>query len=129
MFPFNFYLTKLIPNGINKVMQPEARLQKKIVDFLNSLPKTKAEKNHGSAYGKPKLDISGACFGRMFQMEVKTSTGKPTKRQLQLIQDWLAVDVVAGIVRSKDDAYKLIRPLFGGIDEILSDSDRNNNEP
>lgn len=104
-------------------MQPEAKLQKKIVDYLNTLPLTKAEKNHGSAYGKPKLDITGSCFGKMFQLEVKTSTGQPTKRQLQVIKDWQGVGVIAGIVRSKTDAYNLIKPLFGGVNEILSDSD------
>lgn len=92
-------------------MQPEARIVKKILDQLNALPQCKAEKNHGTQFGKPKLDISGAINGKAFHIEVKVPGNKPTKRQWGVIRDWREVGVVAGWVTSPEEALEIIKPL------------------
>jgi hypothetical protein len=90
-------------------MQPEARLVKKLVDKLNELPNCYAEKNHGSPFGKPKLDITGALNGRMFQIEVKTPGNKPTQRQLSVIRKWQSVGVPAGCATCWEEVEDIIK--------------------
>lgn len=92
-------------------MQPEARIVNKILEKLNSLPMCKAEKNHGTQFGKPKLDISGAINGRAFHIEVKVPGNKPTARQARVIKDWQAVGVTAGWATSVDEAMNIISKL------------------
>jgi hypothetical protein len=46
--------------------------------------------------------------GRFLAFEVKTAKGKPTKEQLNFIEQVRAANGVAGIVRSVEDALRLI---------------------
>ncbi len=93
--------------------QPEARIVNKILSELNAIPKCKAEKNHGTQFGKPKLDISGALNGMAFHIEVKVPGNKPTARQWQVIKDWQKVGVRAGWATNVDEALGIIEPLRG----------------
>ena len=56
-------------------------------------------------------DLSGARAGdaRAFVMEVKSATGRPTKEQLQYIAAMQKRGLIAGVVRSVDDALKLLK--------------------
>lgn len=91
--------------------QPESRLVNKILEKLNDLPNCKAEKNHGTQFGKPKLDISGALNGKAFHVEVKMPGNKPTARQARVIKDWQAVGVPAGWATSVEEAMHIIKDL------------------
>jgi hypothetical protein len=46
--------------------------------------------------------------GRFLAFEVKTKTGKPTKEQLNFIEQVRAANGIAGIVRSTQDALDLL---------------------
>lgn len=46
--------------------------------------------------------------GRFFAIEVKTPTGKPTKQQLNFIEQVKSKGGLAGIARSPDDALRII---------------------
>jgi hypothetical protein len=55
-------------------------------------------------------DIIGiAPCGRFLAIEIKTSTGRPTKEQLRFIEAVNNAGGKAGIARSVEDALKLIR--------------------
>jgi hypothetical protein len=55
-------------------------------------------------------DIIGiAPCGRFLAIEIKTSTGRPTKEQLRFIEAVNNAGGIAGIARSVEDALKLIR--------------------
>ena len=54
-------------------------------------------------------DIIGiAPCGRFLAIEIKTSTGRPTKEQLRFIEAVNNAGGIAGIARSVEDALKLI---------------------
>jgi hypothetical protein len=96
-------------------MQPEARLVKKIIDTLNRLPECYAEKNHGTTYGHQKLDVTGACQGVMFQIEVKTPGNKPTPRQISTMKKWFKKSgCVVGWAVSPEEAVNIINPIVTG---------------
>ena len=76
--------------------QPEARIVKKIMDYLEALPGCSAEKRHGSVYGKNgQPDISGCIrlsvyrkrynrswkfeFGQRLEIEVKVPNANAPK--------------------------------------------------
>jgi len=55
-------------------------------------------------------DIIGiAPCGRFLAIEIKTSTGRPTKEQLRFIEAVNNAGGISGIARSVEDALKLIR--------------------
>lgn len=91
--------------------QPESRIVNKILEKLNSLPMCKAEKNHGTQFGKPKLDISGAIMGKAFHIEVKVPGRKPTERQQGIIRDWQRKGTAAGWATNVDEALQIIEHL------------------
>ena len=91
----------------------ERALTKQIMDHIKQLrqqgERIKAKKLHGSQYqtaGDP--DILIVCDGLAIFLEVKKPGGKPTRLQLQRIEEWKAAGAVAGVVRSLDDAKQLI---------------------
>ena len=53
-------------------MASEASIQSDILDYLNSLPKSKAENVSGNAQQSGRADINACVKGLMFKIEVKT---------------------------------------------------------
>ena len=53
-------------------------------------------------------DILFVRNGMAYFLEVKTATGKASPKQLAFIEDIQRVGATAGIVRSVDEAYKLV---------------------
>jgi len=90
---------------------PEAKIVNKIIKKVNELPMCKVEKNHGSQWGKPKLDLTGSVNGLMFQLEVKAPGKKPTPRQWGVIKEWQAVGVHAGWTDSVEDGLRFVEIL------------------
>jgi len=91
---------------------PEAKIVNKIIKKVNELPMCKVEKNHGSQWGKPKLDLTGSVHGMMFQLEVKVPGKKPTPRQMSTIRSWQAVGVHAGWTDSVEDGLNFVKLLL-----------------
>ena len=92
--------------------QPEARLQRKIVEALNLLPNCYVEKIHGSQFGKQKLDLMGAKEGKMFLLEVKTPGNTPTKKQLATMRLW---QEKAGVYTEWVDSVEKAVSLISGL--------------
>lgn len=53
-------------------------------------------------------DIIGIYKGRFLAMEVKSTMGQPTQKQLNFINAVIKAGGIAGIVRSKEDVKKLL---------------------
>lgn len=72
-----------------KTNQRESILVHKILKYLNSRPKCKAVKNHGSVYtekGRPDIDVSDN--GQHGVIEVKIAPEKPTIIQWKRLNEW-----------------------------------------
>ncbi len=63
---------------------------------------------YGLAVGSADIIGIHKATGRFLAFEVKTSTGRPTKEQLNFIEQVRAANGVAGIVRSTQDALDLL---------------------
>lgn len=63
---------------------------------------TGLQKGHSDLTGFRKVD------GRIFFIEVKSATGKPSKEQLHFIKTMKSNGAIAGIARSAEEAIKLI---------------------
>jgi len=84
---------------VGKVIHKDAR----IVTLANAQLIT-----FGLAVGSADIIGIHKATGRFLAFEVKTSTGRPTKEQLNFIEQVRAANGVAGIVRSTQDALDLL---------------------
>ena len=81
-----------------------------ILNYLNSLPNTKAINTHGSVFferGTP--DILGAINGRMLVLEAKRST-KERARKIQewRLAEWRQAGAIIGVVSSVEEVKKIL---------------------
>lgn len=90
--------------------QPEAAIVNAILKALNDLPATYARKTHGNRYSVAWPDIVGTHHGQAIALEVKTPTGKVTKRQTHELAKWRRGGALCGVVRSVEDALAVIAP-------------------
>lgn len=93
----------------------EAALTKAILRQYDKLPYVVAQKVHGSAYGKPTLDIVGSCNGRLFWLEVKQPGGKPTPRQFHTMHKWRERGAIATWTTTIEGAMSLVSSTFCAI--------------
>lgn len=95
-----------------KVIQ-ETAITKKIIEYLNSLPKCKAIKRHLGGYGSNgEPDICGCLDSIHLEIEVKRPGNKPTPLQQERIKEWLEAGAISGVVYSVDDTKKLIEDYY-----------------
>lgn len=89
-----------------------------VLDYLNSLPESKAINIHGSVFserGTP--DIIGCVKGRMVAFECKRDTTEDLERiQKWRLSEWIAAGAVVGGVSSVDHVI-LILQLMGIIND------------
>lgn len=64
---------------------PEARVKRKVSDFLKSVSGLYYFMPVPSGYGESSLDYLGCYNGKFFAIETKKPGGKPTSRQEQII--------------------------------------------
>lgn len=91
-------------------MAAEANLVRRILRELNSWPRTRAVKLHGSAYtraGAP--DILGCTYGRLFVIEVKSKGKIPTKIQRYELRKWAEAGATVGWADTFDGAIAIAR--------------------
>lgn len=92
--------------------QPETKLQRKIVKALNDLPGCKFQKVHGTPFGSPTVDLTGAVCGRRAEIEVKMPGKEPTKRQYKTLSDWESVGCITGWATSVEEAINIVTPYL-----------------
>lgn len=82
-----------------------------MLQYLNSLPRSKAINVHGGVYterGTP--DVIGCVDGRTVAFECKRDAGEaPTRIQQWRLAEWLASGAVVGSVSSVDDVELILR--------------------
>ena len=86
----------------------ESDLSAVIVEKFNQIHNVKCQKIHGTAYGKPTLDILGSRNGLLFWLEVKQAGKKPTKRQFKTMKDWIEEGAIATWTDSVEGAMKFL---------------------
>ena len=82
-------------DSVVKKYNNESGLSEAIVKAFNKISGVKCQKVHGSAYGKPTLDILGSRNGQLFWLEVKQVGKKPTARQLNTMKEWIDCGAIA----------------------------------
>jgi hypothetical protein len=96
--------------SMRKYMKPplEKTITNRILKFLNALPMCRAKKFWSSQFAQ-EVDIYGCYRGRAFFFEVKRDRShKPTQTQQIMIDEWLSVGAVAGVVYDVDGVKKLL---------------------
>ena len=99
-------------------MKKETLLVNRILRYLNSLPRCKAIKLHGSVHmerGTP--DILCIANTYPFLLEVKLPDGKTTSIQDHRVNEWLATGATVVVVRS----LKEVKTLFSFVDQAILD--------
>lgn len=87
----------------------EKNIVNSVMKYLNSLPECKAEKRHGSGYGKRgEPDISACYKGQRIEIEVKQPGKKPTKLQEKRLREWGKAGAVAVWADKVENVIKLI---------------------
>lgn len=88
----------------------ESELQKKVLNYLNSLPDCIAENVSGNGRQSGRADINGCYLGRCFKIELKSpDTGyKPSKKQLLYLSRWKRAGAVTGVCYSLEDVKNLL---------------------
>lgn len=88
-----------------------------VLQYLNSLPRSKAINVHGGIYterGAP--DVIGCVDGRTVAFECKRDrTERPTRVQLWRLSEWIRAGAVVGAVASVEDAELILR-LMGVVE-------------
>lgn len=76
----------------------ESNFQSSCLKYLNGLPDCIAENVSGNANQSGRPDLNGCYKGRMFKIELKTGSYKPTKKQLLELRHWYSKGCVVGVV-------------------------------
>lgn len=104
-------------------MASETSIQSDILDYINSLPKGRAENVSGNAQQSGRADINACINGRTFKIEVKTEDtaygrkGASTKQRLYL-EKWARAGAVSCVVYSVNDV-KYLMQRFGYDGQLL----------
>lgn len=107
-------------------MASEASIQESILDFINSLPKGKAENVSGNAQQSGRADINACIQGHTFKIEVKTEytaygrKGASTKQRLYL-EKWARAGAISCVVYSVDD-LRYVLQRFGYEGHLLGNT-------
>lgn len=87
----------------------ESAIVKNILEYLKSLPRCFAWKEHGGMYGTAGIpDIIACIGGRFYGFEVKTERGKPTALQEATMRKIRLAGGIAVVVRSVADVKAML---------------------
>lgn len=100
------------PTGAAKAQAParEKTIVNAIIKCINQQPDCTARKTHGGAYGGAGWpDVVAVVKGTAVMLEVKRPGGKgATDLQRQELQRWHNAGAVCAVVRSVDDARRIV---------------------
>lgn len=94
----------------------ENRIQKKILDWINSQPDCIAENVSGNASQSGRSDINACILGRCLKMEVKRNDSyydTTTKQELYL-KRWRRAGAIAVSVQSLKEAKEVVEHILDG---------------
>lgn len=96
-------------------MPLESAVTKPIIDYINSLPNSIAEKVKGSASSSGKADINACYRGRTLRIEVKTPDhkNKASKKQERNLEKWYRAGAIVMVAYSLDS----VRYFLGEINK------------
>lgn len=99
---------KIVKN--NKAGKSEATVVKEILQYLNSLDQTYAEKREATPGRKGRVDITGCHRGIRIEIEAKRpdDNAQPTKIQLYWLGLWQEVGAITGVAKSVEDIIKIM---------------------
>lgn len=88
----------------------ESSFQNSVLNYLNSIPRCKAENVSGNASQSGRPDINGCFHGRMFKLELKSVDNryKASKKQKLELRRWYNCGCVVGVIYS----MKALKFLF-----------------
>lgn len=87
----------------------EKDITKAIMNYLKTVPRCFAWKEHGGMYGTAGIpDIIACVDGRFYGFEVKTETGRPTGLQAATLGKIREAGGTTAIVRSVDEVKAII---------------------
>lgn len=88
----------------------ESRIQKKILDYLNSLEHSYFFKYQSSIYTPAGIpDVIGVYEGKFFAFEIKNEKGKTSKLQEYVIQQLREAGGEAYVVHSVSEVKQIIK--------------------
>jgi len=86
----------------------ETKLNKKVADWINTLPNGYAYKRLGYIHNKGQPDITGCIKGIRIEIEGKLPGNKPTPLQANRLKKWAAAGAITGVYDSFEKAQKII---------------------
>jgi hypothetical protein len=87
----------------------EGPLNKKVVQWLNSLNQCCAYKRKGGPANPGQLDVTGCLKGIRIEIEGKVGNNRPTRLQQHYINKWAAAGAITGWYNSLEGAKELVR--------------------
>jgi hypothetical protein len=89
--------------------RPESEITRTALEWLNSLPRTKARKVHqGSMTGGGEPDIDACSHGRSVKIEMKRPGEEPSPRQHRRMQEWQRCGALVGWATSLAEVMELM---------------------
>jgi hypothetical protein len=90
----------------------ETSITKRILKYLKTIPKCKAEKRHGGAFGNAgKPDITGCLDGLRFEFEVKRKGNVASDLQKKELAEWEYAGAVVAVVYTVEEVKTIIQMM------------------
>jgi len=86
----------------------ETTLNKKVSNWINTLPNSYAYKRLGYIHNKGQPDVTGCSHGIRIELEGKTPGKKPTPLQAHTLKMWAAAGAITGVYYSLEEAQEII---------------------
>ena len=91
-----------------KPPQKEADLNKKVVEYLNTIPGCFARKRLAMAGMQGQVDVTGCLNGIRIELEGKVGNNTPSKKQEEELDRWKKVGAITGVYWSVEDVKKIL---------------------
>lgn len=86
----------------------ETYLNKKVSDWINTLPNSMAYKRLGHINNKGQPDVTGCSHGIRIEIEGKLGDNKPTPLQASKLRHWKAAGAITGVYYSLEEAKEIV---------------------
>ena len=87
----------------------EVAMNKKVAEFISSLPGGLARKRYAGTGQRGQPDVTGCLGGRRIELEGKVYPNKPTKIQMVWLKRWAKAGALAGWYYDLDDVKEFLK--------------------